>query len=312
MTAAPEPWLGTMNFGAPLGERESREVLDRALERGIAHVDTANLYADGASERIVGAAVRDAGKPLFVATKVGLARRDGRPEGLSGRAIERALGESLERLGLASVDLYYLHAPDARTPFGETLDALAAAFERGQVKSWGVSNFAAWQTLELATQAPAHGLPPPAVGQQLYNAIHRELDVEWLPFARAHRLRTAVYNPLAGGLLTGKHRADGSSIEGSRFDGNRFYQGRYFTAAMHARTEALAALAAEASMSLVSLSYRWLAQRPGVDAVIVGPRAKSHVDDALDALSAPLDAALAKRIDALDREWRGTDTHYAR
>lgn len=312
----PEPWLGAMNFGGATDAREAARIVARALEAGVRHVDTANAYTGGASERIVGELL--AGHPeVAVATKVGFARvaRPGggtAPEGLAPAAIRDALAASLERLRRDRVDLYYLHVPDHGTPVEASLDALAEAYEAKRIAAWGVSNYAAWQVLEMIPLAAARGLPPPFVAQQLYNALHRELEVEWLPFARRHGVRTAVYNPLAGGLLAGKHRRDGSTQKGSRFDKNAMYQRRYFTEPMHDRVEALAGVAESHGTDLVRLSYGWLAARPGVDAVLVGPRTLEHLDAALAALAAPASPELVRDVDAAFVAWQGTDAHYVR
>src|SRR5262249_36579253 len=163
-------------------------------------------------------------------TKCGFGRIDGKPEGLSRARIEAAIDESLQRLRTEWVDIYYLHVPDHDTPIDETLEAVAELIQNKKISAWGVSNYAAWQILEMMHMANAdplkkHGLPRPAIAQQLYNVLLRQLDLEYFPFARRYKLHSTVYNPLAGGLLTGRHARDGSTQKGSRFDKNRLYQG---------------------------------------------------------------------------------------
>lgn len=306
------PVLGAMNFGKRTPEAEATSILARAFERGVVHVDTANAYTDGASERIVGAFARGRRERLVVATKCGFGRIAGKPEGLSRARILEACDASLGRLGSDYVDVYYLHVPDRMTPMEESLDALAELYEKKKIRAWGISNYAAWQVLEMFPLAEARGLPRPAVGQQLYNVLMRQLEVEYLPFARKYGVHTTVYNPLAGGLLSGRHARDGSTQAGSRFDKNKLYLGRYFTDGMFDRLDALLALAREGEMSLVALAYGWLTARPGVDTILLGPGTVAQLDEGLDACARPLPAPIAAKVDALHHAWRGTDTDYVR
>lgn len=306
-----------MNFGRRTDAPESKRILARALDLGVRHIDTANAYGDGSSERIVGEALKGKRDAVVLATKCGFGRIDGKPEGLSPARIEAAIDESLRRLGTDWVDIYYLHVPDHGTPIEETLDAVAGLVEKKKIRAWGVSNYAAWQVLEMThllggDALKRRGLPKPAIAQQLYNVLLRQLDVEWFAFARRYRLHTTVYNPLAGGLLTGKHTRDGATQRGSRFDKNRLYQGRYFTDAMFDRVDALTAIAKAEGMSLLELSYAWLAGAPGVDSILLGPASVAQLDEGVRACERALSPEVRARIDALHRAWTGTDTTYVR
>jgi aryl-alcohol dehydrogenase-like predicted oxidoreductase len=304
--------LGTMNFGKRTPADESQRIVRRALERGIRVFDTANAYNSGDSERILGLALgRDRGD-VVVATKVGFGRVAGKPEGLSPEVIDRALTGSLERLGSDHVDVYYLHVPDHATPIEHTLDAMKAQMDAGRVRAWGVSNYASWQILEMHGLADARALARPVVSQVLYNPLHRQLDIEYFAFARRFPIHTTVFNPLAGGLLTGTHRRDETPVPGSRFDDNALYRRRYWTRAMFDRVEQLRAVAATEGMMLIELCYAWVAARADVDSILIGPASVKQLDDAIDALQrTPSQEALA-RVDELWREWNGTDTSYAR
>jgi aryl-alcohol dehydrogenase-like predicted oxidoreductase len=310
--AAARPCLGAMNFGKRTDEKESRAIVARALELGIVHIDTANAYADGASERIVGEAVAGKRDKVVLATKCGFGRRDGKPEGLDPARIRQAIDESLARLGTDWVDIYYLHVPDHDTPIEQTLDAVCELLEKKKIRAWGVSNYAAWQVLEMIHLADAREMPRPSIAQQLYNVILRQLDVEYFAFARRYKLHTTVYNPLAGGLLTGKHQRDGSTQKGSRFDRNSFYQKRYFTETMFDRVEALRELARAEQMSLLDLSYAWLAGAPGVDSILLGPATVKQLEEGVTACSRGLSPEVRGLVDALYRVWLGTDTYYVR
>jgi len=304
--------LGTMNFGARTPAPEAARLMARALERGVLFFDTANSYGNGEAERLLGQALRGRRVEVGVATKVGLARIRGKPEGLSGGQVVRALEDSLKRLGTEYVDVLYLHAPDPSTPLEETLEAVHGLVRAGKVRHWGVSNHAAWQLLELNGLSEARGLPRPALSQVLYNLLVRQVEVEYLPFTRRHPLHTTVYNPLAGGLLSGRHVAGAPIPAGSRFDGNRLYQRRYWSERLFELAGRFTAVAEAAGLSLLELSYAWLAGRPGVDSVLVGPGTVEHLDAALDACARRLPPEVVAKADDVYREWLGTDATYAR
>jgi aryl-alcohol dehydrogenase-like predicted oxidoreductase len=276
-------------------------------------VDTANAYGDGISEKIVGDAVREHGRDkVVIATKCGFGRIGGKLEGLSRARLHEAADASLARLRSDWIDIYYLHVPDHETPIDETLDGVAGLLEQKKIRAWGVSNYAAWQLVEMIQKADSRKMLRPIIAQQLYNVLLRQLDVEYFGFARRYALHTTVYNPLAGGLLSGKHARDGSTQSGSRFDKNRLYQGRYFTGAMFDRVEALAELARTEKMSLLELSYGWLASAPGVDSVLLGPATVAQLEEGVRACALALTPEVRGRVDALYREWLGTDTYYVR
>ncbi len=315
--ATAAPCLGAMNFGRRTVEAESKRIIARALELGIRHIDTANAYGDGTSERIVGEALKGRRDQVVLATKCGFGRVEGKPEGLSRARLTAAIDESLTRLGTDWVDIYYLHVPDRDTPIEETLEAVAGLIEKKKIRAWGVSNYAAWQILEMMhltqeEKLKKHGLPRPVIAQQLYNILLRQLDVEYFPFASRYKLHTTVYNPLAGGLLSGRHSRDGSTQKGSRFDRNRLYQGRYFTDAMFDRVDALADLAKAEGMSVLELSYAWLAGAAGVDSILLGPASVSQLEEGVTACRRGLSPEVRGVVDALHRTWMGTDTKYVR
>ncbi|MGD0675901.1 MAG: aldo/keto reductase [Polyangiaceae bacterium] len=304
--------LGTMNFGRRTPAAEAARIVRRALERGVRVFDSANAYNAGESERILGSALGADRDRVIVATKAGLGLVAGKPEGLSPEAIERQIRGSLERLGTDRVDLYYLHVPDRSTPIERTLLAMRSLVESGRVRSWGASNYASWEILEMNHLADESGLPRPVDAQLLYNVLHRQLDVEYFGFARRYPIHTTTFNALAGGLLSGEHQFSEAPEKGSRFDGNAMYQRRYWTRAMFERVERLREVAAREGCSLVELSYAWVARHPAVDSILVGPATVEQLDQAFDAVERTLSSDALARIDELDREWRGTDTNYVR
>lgn len=303
--------VGAMNFGKRTPEPEARRIVSRALERGLTAFDTANAYNGGESERILGRALGARRGECFVATKVGFGRASGKPEGLSSARVLAAIDESLERLGTDYVDVYYLHVPDHTTPIEETLSAMARVLESKKARAWGVSNYASWQILEMLGVAARAGMPSPAVSQQMYNLLVRQLEVEYFAFTRRYPIHTTVYNPLAGGLLAGAHQK-GAPPKGSRFDGNALYQRRYWSDAFFAATGELRGVAEAAGLSLVDLAYAWLARRPGVDSILVGPGSVAHLDAALEARERVLDRETLAAIERVHLALAGTDAKYAR
>ncbi|MGH7284062.1 MAG: aldo/keto reductase [Polyangiaceae bacterium] len=304
--------VGTMNFGKRTPATEAHRMVHRAIERGCTLFDTANAYEGGESEKILGAALKEKrGSDVMIATKVGFGRTGGKLEGLSRAAIERAIDGSLSRLGVDVVDLYYLHVPDYETPIEESLAALFDLISRGKIRHFGVSNFASWQMLEIFRICDDAKQERPAVSQQLYNLLIRQLDIEYFKFTKKHPIHTTTYNALAGGLLARPHVKE-DVTKGSRFDKNALYQKRYWSDHFFSFKSALEDVANEAGMSLVDLAYAWLANRSGVDSILVGAGTVLQFDQAVDAVAKNLDDSLMKKIDELSIAFAGTDATYAR
>lgn len=311
--SAPVPLaLGAMNFGKRTPPDESARILARAFDLGIELIDTANVYNEGESERIVGKALRGRRDRVLVATKVGLARVDGKPEGLSRARILAAVDESLARLGTDVIDVYYLHAPDRTTPIEETMAAMADLLRAGKIRAVGISNYASWQMLEIRTLCEGLGVAKPAIAQMIYNVLIRQIEIEYLEFAERYGVHTTVYNPLAGGLLSGRYHRGDDVARGSRFDANPMYQRRYFSDRMLELVESLGAIAAGEGMSLVDLSYAWVAGRPGTDSILVGPATVEQLDAAVAGCEKRLSPDALAKIDELHQAFQGTDARYAR
>lgn len=304
--------LGTMTFGGRTPKDEALRVVSRSRELGVVRFDTANMYESGAAESILGEALRPFRDHVQIASKVGAGRKGKASEGLSRSRVLASADESLGRLGTDRLDLFYLHVPDPTVPIEETLSALAELVSKKKILAWGVSNHASWQIVELCVAAKSLGLPPPARAQQLYNALVRQLDVEYFAFAKKYALPTEVYNPLAGGLLTPRHASPSAEKKGSRFDKNGLYERRYWSSTLFARRDELARLAEKYGISLVDLAYGFLAAREGVDGVVVGPAHVSHLEAAFRALEKPLSTELVREVESLHLAWTGTDARYAR
>lgn len=311
--ARPQIALGSMNFGKRTAAPEAEKIMARALERGVTLIDTANAYVDGASEQIVGRFVKGKSERVRVATKVGFGGATrGKLEGLSREVVLDAADQSLSRLGLDVIDLYYLHVPDHGTPLEETLSAIAELLEKKKIRAFGVSNYASWQILEIFHHCDAHGLPRPVIAQQIYNLLIRQLDIEYARFARNYGLHTTVYNALAGGLLSGRYHIGSEVTPGSRFDKNKLYLGRYWNDRQLRVVDTYKALADKHGMSLLGLAYSWLAASPVVDSILVGPATVPHLDAALDAIAKPFPDEARAEVDRLHCAAQGTETTYAR
>lgn len=299
--------LGTMNFGKRTTEADAMHIMHRALERGVDWFDTANGYAGGASEEIVGRFLKDHPDQAYVATKVGIGPNMAAPEGLSAPVVKASIERSLQRLQIEHIDLFYLHAPDRSTPIQETLAVLAEAHKEGKIGAWGVSNFASWRIAETI-QACGVEIPRPRVSQVLYNLLIRQLDLEYLDYAQHIGIHTTVFNALAGGLLAGSDRP----MPGGRFENNPVYQRRYLSDRMKELAEAFGKLAADAGTDRILLSYAWLSNRAGVDSVLLGPATVQQLDVGIAGCDRPIDDDLAKKIDEIYLAFVGTDASYAR
>ncbi len=305
--------LGTMTFGSQVGESDARAMIDRCVVAGVNMFDTANAYNAGESERILGTALKGHRDEVLIATKVFNPMGDAPDDrGLSERAIHKAIDASLKRLATDYVDVYYFHQPDWATPVEESLGAMDGLVMGGKVRYVGVSNYAAWQISEINCLRARDGRPPVMVSQQMYNLLARRIEDEYAAYAERAQLFDIVYNPLAGGLLTGKHRAGSTPAEGSRFT-QEMYRQRYWDEAHFRAVERLGAISRDAGLSLVELAFRWLLSRPLVDAVLLGASRTGQLESNLAACEGPpLDDELSKSCDEVGAELRGPAPAYNR
>jgi len=305
--------LGAMTFGSQVDQETATAMVNLSLEAGINHFDTANAYNAGESERMLGRALGSRRSEVIVATKVFGTMGDGPDDkGLSAAAIKKQIDASLSRLGTDYVDLYYLHSPDHTVPVEESLGAMSDLVREGKVRHGAASNYAAWQLCQMSGLSSERGWPSVRVSQVMYNLISRGLDDEYVAFAEAYGVSSIVYNPLAGGLLTGKHRPESVPVEGSRFN-NPAYRDRYWTAQQFSAVEQLRIVAEGAGISLIELSLRWLLARPPVEAVLVGASGLGQLEANIAAADGPpLDPDVMDACDAIWHELRGPLPHYNR
>ncbi len=307
--------LGTMTFGLQCDEPASVAILNRAAEGGITFLDTSDVYplggtdaTIGRTEEILGRWLRGRRQNFIVATKC-FGATGPRPwdRGLSRKHIMDALDASLKRLQTDYVDLYQAHHPDPDTPIDETLRAFDDVVRAGKARYVGCSNYAAWQTAQALGRSDVLGLARFETVQPRYNLLFRQMERELFPLCADEGLAVIPYNPIAGGLLSGKHRRDAGPTAGTRFTlgtAARRYQERYWREREFETIETLRGLAAEAGMSLVQLALAWVLANPVVTAPIVGASRPEQLDDLLAAAGKTLDPALRARLDELTVEYR--------
>jgi aryl-alcohol dehydrogenase (NADP+) len=310
--------LGTMTFGLQCDEATSRAILDRAAAGGITFLDTADVYplgggfeTVGRTEEIVGRWLEGRRGDFVVATKCGGAISERRwDRGASRKHILDAIEGSLRRLRTDYVDLYQLHHPDPETPIDESLRALDDVVRAGKTRYVGCSNFAAYQVARALGRSELLGTVRFDSVQPRYNLLFRQIERELLPLCREDGIGVIPYNPLAGGLLSGKHRRETGPTAGTRFTlgtAAERYQDRYWHAREFDTVEALRPLAAEAGMPLARLAIAWMLAEPAIIAPIVGASRPDQLDDVLSAPEKPIDALLKSRLDEITREYRWGD-----
>jgi aryl-alcohol dehydrogenase-like predicted oxidoreductase len=273
--------LGTMTFGGQTDRPAAARMIDLAADRGVNFLDTANVYTGGESERILGEILGSRRHTFVLASKVRNKVGD-EPPGLSRSAILAAVDKSLSRLRTDYLDIYYLHLPDRTVPIDESLEAMNILVKEGKVRNVASSNYAGWEVCQMLNIAARNGYGPARITQPMYNLIARRIEDEYLPMCQSLGVSTVVYNPLAGGLLTGKHSA-AAPIPGSRFDGNKMYIDRYWNSVNFAAVARLSEIAASAARSLVSLSLNWLLRHTSADCIILGASKVEHLEANLTA-----------------------------
>ena len=294
--------LGAMMFGDQTDEAASGRIIGRAREAGVNFIDTADAYAGGRSEQIVGRAIQGDRDRWVLATKVGYAAGSPLPAGpdLSRKYLLHAAEQSLRRLGTDYIDLYYLHRDDAGTPLAETVRALADLQRQGKIRYFGVSNFRAWRMAELVRLCDEAGIDRPAACQPQYNAMNRMPEAELLPACGFYGVGVVPYSPLARGILTGKYTDLDQLPEGSRAarQDRRILQTELrresVALALRIKTHAEAR-----GSSTAHFAVQWVLNNRLVDAVIGGPRTLEQWEDYLAALATGFTAEDEALVDEL-------------
>lgn len=288
--------LGAMTYGSSkwrpwvLDEEASRPLIKQALEAGINFFDTADMYSLGASEEVLGRALRDLGPTrdrIVIATKVFYrVGDDPNQRGLSRKHIMHAIDDSLRRLGTDYVDLYQIHRFDAETPSEETLEALHDVVRAGKALYLGASSMSAWQFAKMLYTADAHGWTRFVTMQNHYNLMYREEEREMIPLCQEEKIGVLPWSPLARGLLAGKRRAE--TVRAATDTYSHQLYGEQIREADARVVERLEAVAGEFGIVPAQLALAWLLQKPGIVAPIVGVSKPRHLDDALAALDVRL------------------------
>jgi len=294
--------LGAMNFGGAQGEEESVRIIHAALDAGINAVDTADVYSQGESERVVGKALKGRRDDLFLATKFhGKIGDDPLRAGNSRRWIVRAVEDSLRRLDTDHIDLYQAHRPDPHTDLLETLQAFNDLIRQGKIRYYGTSVFPAHQQVEAHWLAEKHGLVAPHTEQLPYSLLVRSVEREVFPVVRKYGVGVISYGPLAAGWLSGKYRLGGEQPSSARAGliPGRFDIADPGNARKLAAADALARLAEDNGLSLVDLSLAFALNHPAVSSVIIGPRTFEHLEAYLKAADVKLSDEVLDRIDEI-------------
>lgn len=299
--------LGTMTYGQPterwpwaLNEEQSRPFIKRALEMGINFFDTADIYASGASEEVVGRALNDFAKrdEIVLATKVFNPMGPGpNDKGLSRKHIMSAIDASLKRLGTDYVDLYQVHRWDYDTPIEETMEALHDVVKAGKTRYIGASSMFSWQFAKAQYTADLHGWTRFVSMQPHYNLVYREEEREMIPFCIDQKVAVIPWSPLARGLLTGKRGKERNETERSRTDS--FGKSIYGGSSDFDIVTRLAQVAAQKNIPDAQVALAWVLHKPGITAPIIGASKPGHLEDAVKALSVKLSPEEMRELEEL-------------
>lgn len=304
--------LGTMTFGNQADEATAFAIMDTADRAGVSFFDTADVYplggdpeAHGRTEEIVGKWLRERGarERIVLATKcrnpMGPGPNDG---GLSRKHVLAACDASLRRLQTDYLDLYQVHAPDSDTPIDETLSALDDLVRAGKVRYAGCSNFPAWQLAEALWTSDTRGLVRFDSAQPRYNLLFRMIEDELLPLCRAHGVGVLVYNPLAGGMLTGRYKRGQQVEQGTRFalqHSGELYRRRYWNDAVIDEVQRLGDFLEQRGKSLTHVALAWVLTQPGVTSAILGASRAEQLQDSLRGVDTTLDDEERAACDAV-------------
>ena len=310
--------LGTMTFGLQTEEATARSIMDTATAGGIDFLDCADVYplgggleAVGRTEEIVGRWLAGKRDRYILATKaVGRMGASDWDQGASRKHLLEAIDASLRRLKTDYVDLYQLHADDPKTPLDETLEALDSIVRAGKARYIGVSNFLAYRLARALGRADVRRLARFVSVQPRYSLLFRQIERELLPLAAEEGLAVIPYNPIAGGMLSGKHTLARGPAEGTRFTlgtAGNLYQDRYWHEREFGTVEKFVALAKDAGLSPVTLAVAWVMANPAITAPIIGASRPDQLRDSLAAADVKLPADLQQRLDDLTADYRRGD-----
>jgi aryl-alcohol dehydrogenase-like predicted oxidoreductase len=301
--------LGTMTFGNQCDEPTSRAIIDKAVEYGITFFDTADSYpiggtpeTQGRTEEIIGRWLKGRREKIVLATKFFMPTGTGpNDRGGSRKHILRAVEDSLRRLQTDYIDLYQMHFPDWETPLDETLRALDDLVRSGKVRYIGCSNYPAWLLAKALWISDKLGLARFDSVQPRYNLLFRHIEVELLPLALDQGIGVIGYNPLAGGMLTGRYHAGESVQEGTRFalhqNAGQLYRARYWQEAQLQAVDRFKKVCEERKAPMTQVALAWVLKQPAITSAIVGASKAEQLDQSLPAVDLALDEQLLAACD---------------
>lgn len=293
--------LGAMMFGDQTDDKTAARIVASARDAGVNFIDTANNYAGGESERLVGKHIASHRDEWVLATKVGSPKGTGPYEHtLSRKRILAEADASLARLGTDYIDVYYFHRDDQETPLDEPLAAMGDLIRAGKVRYWGFSNFQAWRVAELVFISDSLGMPAPVVTQPCYNAMNRMIELEILPACRHFGIGVVPYSPLARGVLTGKYPVKGPAPKETRAGRNdaRIHESEYRKESL-VMAQRIKARAEKRGMTAGQFALNWVLNNNLVSSVIAGPRTMEQWAQYLDALNHEFTAADEAFVDRM-------------
>lgn len=294
--------LGTMTFGESVFAPDVGEFVNTFLDNGGTELDTAYVYNEGTCEKLIGQVLPTINRPYTIATKVN-PRITGK---LDGEAAYKQVEESLQRLGLGSVDTVYLHFPDPATPVESVLEAMADLHKQGKYKELGLSNFPAWMVADAWHICDSHGWVKPTVFEGIYNPLTRKAEIELNACLNHFGLRFYAYNPMAGGLLTGRYGRFEDAPSDGRFTHRPNYQNRYWKKSYFDAVEVIRDAAEKHGIGIIEATYRWLAYHSMLDekrgdAIILGASKLNHLEQNMAAVKeGPLPDAV---VEAFEKAW---------
>ena len=308
--------MGAMTLGGQIDEKNGIEAVDYCLDQGINFFDTANGYTFGKSEEILGKALKGKREQAIIATKVGsgLWQEKNTPNsfGLSRRYILEQIEGSLKRLQTDYVDIYYLHAPDKKTPIEETLDTMDTLVRSGKVRYIGASNYRAWQLCQMYYHGKITHQNRPVIVQMVYNLITRGIEQELIPFLQESNMGLVVYNPIAAGFLTDKYK-EKQMLPNTRFSNNKMYADRYWNEDNFAAWDDIHKIASEAGISMLELAMRWVYAKKSVDSILTGFSSLDQLKENIHSIeNGDLPDDVMEKCDKIWEKLSGTRFNYYR
>jgi 1-deoxyxylulose-5-phosphate synthase len=294
--------LGTMTYGSQVEKKDAIVLIEHAIECGVNFFDTADGYIQGHSEEVVGEALKNARQTVVLATKIAAKSGPGvNDSGLSRKHLMQGLEDSLRRLGTDYIDIYYMHFPDKDTPIEETLRTLDDMVHQGKVRYIACSNFHAWRLAKALWVSDLRNIARFDCIQSPYNLITRDIEYELLPLCGSEGVGVTCYNPLAAGLLTGKHDFGKPPAPGTRFAMEKGYYMRYWSEINFKAVDKLARISAKQDRKMSQFALAWILNNPTITSAICSATSIKQLDENLGAVEVKL---TREEIIACDDVWQ--------